>query len=212
VARIGLAAPALHEPLDDGGGLVDLLLRHGRQTQATGRLGDEGQRGHRHPGQVLAGLLVGDVQQLAETPVGGQHGDSGLHVHPDVAGVHRHRERLGGRQTRPELPVDQQRPDVAEGDLADQILDVHTAISQCAAFLVRFGDLTFEGDHTFEAWLEVGHLALLDLSPRSGAPLLRWDGWRWRPSFGCYLACPVNVRSTQALATGFQTPLPGGSS
>ena len=54
VARVGLAAPALHEPLDDGRRLVDLLLRDGRQAQPARRLGDEGQRGHRHPGEVFA--------------------------------------------------------------------------------------------------------------------------------------------------------------
>src|SRR3712207_6993694 len=42
---IGLAAPADHEPLDDGGGLVDALLRHRRDADAAGGLGDVGQ-GH----------------------------------------------------------------------------------------------------------------------------------------------------------------------
>ena len=157
-------------------GLVDLLLRHGRQAEAAGGLGDEGQRGDRDPGQVLAGLLVGDVEQLAEPPVRGEHGDRGLHVDPDVAGVHRHRERLGRRQARAEPAVDQQRPDVAEGDLADQVLDVDAAVAQRAALLVGLGDLGLEGDDALQARLEVGHLALL--ASRLGAP----DAGSIRPS------------------------------
>ena len=134
--------------------LVDLLLRHGRQAEAAGRLGHERQRGDRDPGQVLAGLLVGDVQQLAQAPVRREHGHRGLDVDPDVAGVHRHRERLGRRQAGAELAVDQQRPDVAEGDPADQILDVDAAIAQRAAFPVGLGDLGLEGDHALQAGLE----------------------------------------------------------
>jgi hypothetical protein len=158
VPRVGLTPPALHEPLDDGLRLVDLLLRDGRQAQAAGGLGDEGERGDRHPGEVLAGLLVGDVEELAEPPVRGEHGDGGLHVDPDVAGVHRHGERLGRRQAGAEPPVDQQRPHVAEGDLTDQILDVDAAIAQRAAFAVRFGDLGLEGYDALQARFEVGHV------------------------------------------------------
>ena len=74
--------------------------------------------------------------------------------------MHRDRERLGRRQARAELAVDQQRPDVAEGDLADQVLDVDAAVAQRAAVLVGFGDLGLEGDDAFEAGYEVvGHLA-----------------------------------------------------
>ena len=101
-----------------------------------------------------------DVQQRAVAPDRGQHRQRGLHVDPDVAGVHRDRERLGRRQARAELAVDQQRPDVAEGDLADQVLDVDAAVAQGAAVLVGFGDLGLEGDDAFQAGYEVvGHLA-----------------------------------------------------
>jgi hypothetical protein len=74
--------------------------------------------------------------------------------------VHRDREGLGRGEARAELAVDQQRPDVAEGDLADQVLDVDAAVAQGTAVLVRFGDLGLEGDDALEAGYEVvGHLA-----------------------------------------------------
>src|SRR4051812_30690266 len=158
VPRVGLAAPALHEPLDDRLGLVDLLLRHGRQAEPPGRLRDERQGGDADPGEVLAGLFIGNVQQLAEAPVRREHGDRGLDVDADVAGVHGQRERLGRGQARSELSVDQQRPDVAEGDLADQVFDVDSAIAQRAALFVGFGDLGFECDDAFETVLEIGHV------------------------------------------------------
>src|SRR5438270_1827853 len=118
----------------------------------------------------------------AAAPIRAEHGDRRLHDHPDVAGMHRYRERLGGRQARPELAVDQQRPDVAERYPADQILDVDTAIAECAAFPVRFRDLGLEGDHALQPRLEIGHLALLD---RQGRRLCRWCSR--------YLAWPVTT-------------------
>jgi hypothetical protein len=74
--------------------------------------------------------------------------------------VHRDGERLGRWEARTELAVDQEGPDVAEGDLADQVLDVDAAVAQGAAVLVGFGDLRLEGDDAFQAGYEVvGHLA-----------------------------------------------------
>ena len=160
VAGVGLAAPADHEPLDDRGGLVDPLLRDGGDADAAGGLRDVGQRHDGGPGELLAGLLVGDVQQRAVAPDGGEHRQRGLHVDPDVTGVHRDRERLGRGQAGAELAVDQQRPDVAEGHLADEVLDVDAAVAEGTAVLVRFGDLGLEGDDAFQAGYEVvGHLA-----------------------------------------------------
>src|SRR5690606_39899891 len=59
-------------------------------------------------------------------------------------------------------------PDVAEGDLAHQILDVDAPVPESAALLVRFGDLRFERDDSFEPGYEVGHQA---------APRDVGDGW-----------------------------------
>ena len=68
--------------------------------------------------------------------------------------MHRDRERLGGRQPGAELAVDEQRPDVAERDLADEVLDVDAAVAQRTAVLVRLGDLGAERDVALEAGLE----------------------------------------------------------
>ena len=112
-----------------------------------------------------------DVEQRPVAPDRGQHRQRGLHVDADVTGVHRDRERLGRGQARAELAVDQQRPDVAEGDLADEVLDVDAAVAQRAAVLVGFGDLGLEGDDAFEAGYEVvGHLACSSARGTACAP------------------------------------------
>ena len=160
VPGVGLAPPADHEPLDDGLGLVDAALRHRRDADAAGGLGDVGQRHDGGPGELLAGLLGVDVEQRLVAPDRGEHRQGRLHVDAHVTGVHRDRERLGRRESGTELAVDQEGPDVAEGDLADQVLDVDAAVAQRAAVLVRFGDLRLEGDDAFQAGYEVvGHLA-----------------------------------------------------
>ncbi|GDY76010.1 hypothetical protein SAV31267_054950 [Streptomyces avermitilis] len=43
--------------------------------------------------------------------------------------------------------------------MADQILDVDAPVPECAALLVRFGDLRLERDDSFESGYEVGHQA-----------------------------------------------------
>ncbi len=125
---VRLTPPSDHETLGDRAGPVDLLLRDGGLTEAAGRLRDEGQRHHRRPGKVVARLGVGDVDELTEPPVGSQHRQRALHVHPDVAGVHRQRERFRRRQTGLERGVDEQPPHVAVIHLADEIFDVDAAI------------------------------------------------------------------------------------
>ena len=160
VLGVGLAAPADHEAFDDGLGLVDLALRDHGQALAAGGLGDVRQGHDGGAGEVVAGLLVVDVEERACRPQhGGEHGERGLDVDADVAGVDRDRERLGGRQAGVEGAVDEQAPDVAEGDVADQVLDVDAAVAQGAALLVRFGDLRLERDDSFEPGYEVGHQA-----------------------------------------------------
>ena len=156
VRRVGLAAPAGHEAFGDRVALVDPGLRHGGHADAARGLRDVGQRHHRGAGQLLAGLVRGGVQQRPVAPVRGEHGEGGLHVDPDVAGVHRDRERVGRRQAGPEPAVDQQRPDVAERHPPDEILDVDAPVTQRPAVLVRLGDLGAERDVALEARLEAG--------------------------------------------------------
>jgi hypothetical protein len=159
VLGIGLAPPADHEPLDHGLRLVDLTLRHHRQTLTARRLGDVRQGHHGRTGQIVPGLLDVDVQQRFQAPHRREHGQRRLDVHADVTGVHRNGERLGGRQSGIEGTVDEQPPHVAEGDMADQVLDVDAPVAEGAALLVRFGDLRFERDDSFESGYEVGHQA-----------------------------------------------------
>ena len=70
VLGVGVAAPADHEPLGDGAPLVDLALGHHRRRLAVGRLADERDRHDRGAGEVLAGLLVVDVEQRRKPHTG----------------------------------------------------------------------------------------------------------------------------------------------
>jgi hypothetical protein len=44
--------------------------------------------------------------------------------------------------------------------VADELLDVHSAVAECVAFLVGLGDLRLEGDDALEARLEVASFHL----------------------------------------------------
>ena len=146
--------------------LVDLALGHGRLPGAAGGLGDERERHHRGAGELVAGDLVGDVDQRLEAPLRPEHRQRGLHVDARVAGADRERVRLGGRQARLELAVDEQAPDLLERHLADEVLDVDAAIAQRAALLVGLGDLGGEGDDAFQAGLDFAHAAGLSAESR----------------------------------------------
>jgi hypothetical protein len=160
----------------DGLGLVDLALRDHREALAAGGLGDVREGHHGRSGEVLAGLLRGDVEERFEAPHGSEHGERGLDVDADVAGVHRDGEGLGGGQAGVEGAVDEQAPDVAERDLADEVLDVDAAVAEGAALLVGFGDLRLERDDSLEPGYEVGHLAApLSMIDQPGCGR-RWDG------------------------------------
>ena len=153
VIGIGVAAPATHEPLGDGRRAVDVLLGHHRQAEAARRLGHERQRHHRRPGQVVADLVVVDVEQLPESPERRQHRQRTLHVDADVAGVDRDGERLGGRQTGVERAVDQETPHVPVVVVTDELFDVDAAVAQRATLAIRLGDLRLERDHALESVL-----------------------------------------------------------
>ena len=208
VLGVGLPAPALHEALHDGLRLVDLLLRHHRQALPARRLGHVRQRHDRGPGEVVTGRRLVDVQQRFQAPYGREHGERRLHIDPDVAGVHRDRERLGGRQTGVERPVDQQPPDVPEGHLPDEILDVDPAVAERAALLIRFGDLRLERDDSLESGYEVGHQA----APQDGDGKRSVTGCRAVGSQVCG-AFPVRLRGCAgqlAVRTGHAGDAPPG--
>ena len=155
VARVRLAAPADQEALRDRARLVDLALRHGRHAGPARRLRDERERHHGRAREVLARLVVGDVEQLLHPPLGAEHRERGLEVHARVSGADGERVRLGRRQAGLVAAVNQEAPDLLERDSPDQVLDVDAAVAEGAAFLVRLGDLRLEGDYALEAGLDL---------------------------------------------------------
>ncbi len=171
VIGVGLSAPADQEALGDRLTLVDLLLGHRRLAGLARGLGHERERHHRGAREVVAGLLVGDVDQLPEAPLGREHRQRRLHVDAVVARAHGQRVRFGGRQAGFEAPVDEQAPDLLVGDRADQVLDVDAAVAQRATVFVRLGDLGGEGDDAFQARLDLRCLS----EPRSWHSLSELD-------------------------------------
>ena len=135
--------------------LVDLALRNRRLAGSARGLGDEGERHHGRPREVVARLLVGDVDQLAEAPLGREHRERGLHVDAGVARAHGERVRLGGGRPGLKRAVDEQAPHLLVGDGADEVLDVDAAVAQRAALAVGLGDLGGEGDDALEARLDL---------------------------------------------------------
>ena len=135
--------------------LVDLLLRHRRLAGFARGLGDERERHHRGAREVVAGLLVGDVDQLPEAPLRREHRQRRLHVDAVVARAHGQRVRFGGRQAGLEAAVDEQAPHLLVGDRADEFLDVDAAVAQRATLSVGLGDLGGERNDAFEARLDL---------------------------------------------------------
>ena len=130
--------------------LVHVALRDDRQPEPAGRLGGVRQHHHRDPGQVEAGLLVGDVVGLLHPEHRRQHRDARLHVGADVTGVDRDRVGLGRREAGLVGAVDQQPPDVLERHPSDDLLDVDASVAERRPFLVGLGDLGPERDDALE--------------------------------------------------------------
>ena len=132
-----------------------------------------------------------------EAPLGREHGQRGLEVDARVAGAHRERVRLRGRQAGLEGAVDQQAPDLLEGHLADQVLDVDAAVAERAALLVGLGDLGREGDYALEARL---NLATSAIPPPS--PLVRESETTDRLASGPCRRCGARDRSEAEAVAG----------
>src|SRR5437588_11864266 len=62
--------------------------------------------------------------------------------------------RLRRRHPGEQPPVDEEPPNLPERNVADELLDVDSAIPQRATFPVRLGNLGGEGDYAFEARLD----------------------------------------------------------
>ena len=66
-------------------------------------------------------------------------------------------EVLGRRHPRLEAVVHQQAPDLLEGVVPDELLDVDAAVAERGAFPVRLRDLGLEGDDALEAGSKLVH-------------------------------------------------------
>ena len=152
---------------------VDVGLRYGRVPDAARRLRHEAQGHDRGAREVLARLLVGDVDELLEAPLRGQRRQCALHVDARIARADRERVRYRRRQAGLEAPVDQQAPHLREGDRADELLDVDAAVAQRAALSVGLGDLGGEGDDALQAGLDFGHVGAHVASTGSGSGVSR---------------------------------------
>src|SRR5215211_3204685 len=73
------------------------------------------------------------------------------HSGASIARAHRECVRLGGRQPGIERAVHEQAPDLLEGHLADEVLDVDTAVAQGAALFVGLRYRRPKGDYSLEA-------------------------------------------------------------
>jgi len=58
---------------------------------------------------------------------------------------------LGGEQSWIEAAINQESPDTLERDVANEILNVDSAIAKSSAFAVGFGDFSRECDYALQA-------------------------------------------------------------
>ena len=68
--------------------------------------------------------------------------------------------------------VDEQAPDLLEGDVPDEVLDVVPAVAEGATLLVGLGDLGGEGDDAFEAGLDFAHGGAFRSGDAAGASIV----------------------------------------
>ena len=156
MALVHFAAPGEQEALGRRLPFHHDGLRHGRLVGAARRLRDDREGGRRQATQVLLRLLFVDIDQLTELPPAAERRERGLQVGHVAAGAVL---ELDVRSRKPRLQrlVHEQPPHLFERHLADEVLDVHSAIAELSAFLVGLGDLRLEGDDAGEPWAEFSH-------------------------------------------------------
>ena len=166
VLRIGLAAPLEQEALRRRPALRDGLRRDavGLAVGDPRRLRRDRDELRREAAQILARLVVGDVDQLLDAPLGAEVRRHRLQVGRRVPRQAAALVRLRGRETGLEALVDEQAPDLLEVVVADELLDVDAAVTKRTALAVGLGDLRLEGDDPLEPGLE-----LVQRSPRSSS-------------------------------------------
>ena len=152
---IGLAAPADQELRGSVLALLDLRLGH-RRLLPSRSLRDDRQRCGGEPCEVVARLLVVDVDELLHPPLRAERRERRLQISRNGAARVLQVDRLRRRERRVDVLVDEQSPDVLERVAADELLDVDTPVPERAAILVRLRDLRLERDHALEAGTEVG--------------------------------------------------------
>ena len=152
--RVGLAAPADQEPRCGVLALRDLGLGD-RRLLAARSLRDDRQRRAGELREIVARLLVGDVDDLLHPPLRAERRERGLEVGGDRAARVLQLDPVDRLQRRVDVLVDEQPPDVLERVAADELLDVDAAIAERAAVLVRLGDLRLERDDAFEPRAEI---------------------------------------------------------
>ena len=160
VLGIRLAAPLEQEALGGRFALLDDLRRDpiGVAAGDPERLRRNREQCRREPAEILAGDVIGDVDELAEIPVGTERGGDRLQVGRRVARQAGVLARLGDRQPGLEALVHEQSPDLLEGAAADELLDVDAAVAERPALAIGLRDLRLEGDDAFQARLEVVHV------------------------------------------------------
>ena len=147
-------------------------LRHRRHAGPARGLGDERERHHRRAREILARLVVGDVEQLLHPPLGPEHRQRGLEVDARVAGADRERMRLGRREAGLVAAVDQEPPDLLERHAPDEVLDIDAAVAEGAALLVGLGDFSLEGDYALEAGLDLAQRAPFARRPQNSGGMV----------------------------------------
>ncbi len=175
VPGIGLAAPLEQEAL--GGDLAPFHHRAVDRPRVavaeTRRLRSDGEHQGGDASEVLARLVVGDVDQLVERPVRTEARRHRLQVGRRVAcqvgcGVRLRRRQPGLRRL-----VHEEAPHLLEVHVADELLDVDAAVAERSTVAIGLRDLRLEGHDALESRLEIAHrspfpLGANRLLPRDG--------------------------------------------
>ena len=117
------------------------------------------------------GLLVGDVDQLAEPPLSAEVRGYGLQVGGRVPGEIVGRVRSGRLQPRLRLVVDEKPPHLLERSDADKVFDVDPAVAERPTVAVGLRDLRLEGNNAFQSRLELAHRSPHSTTTRSPGTL-----------------------------------------
>ena len=131
-----------------------LRLGHRRLLPARS-LRDDRERGAGELREIVARLLVGDVDDLLHPPLRPERRERSLEVGGNGTARVLQLDPVDRLQRRVDVLVDEQPPHVLERVAADELFDVDAAIAERAAVLVGLGDLRLERDNAFEAGAEI---------------------------------------------------------